>query len=80
MNNPFNNMQYMQYIFSEYNKFKNNPIQWLSSRNINNPQQILQNPQQGFQNMINNGQVNNQQLNQIMSMAQMMQGMQGFFK
>lgn len=73
-NNPFMNMQY---IMSEYNKFKNNPTQWLTSRNINNPQEMLQNPQAGFQNMINNGAMNNQQLNQIMTMAQMMRG---FFK
>jgi len=67
----------MQYIISEYNKFKNDPMQWLTSRNINNPQEMLQNPQAGFQNMVNNGAMNNQQLNQIMSMAQMMRG---FFK
>lgn len=71
-NNPFMNMQY---IMSEYNKFKNNPMQWLTSRNINNPQEMLQNPQAGFQNMVNNGVMNNQQLNQIMSMAQMMRGL-----
>lgn len=62
---------------SEYNKFKNDPMQWLTSRNINNPQEMFQNPQAGFQNMVNNGAMNNQQLNQIMSMAQMMRG---FFK
>ena len=62
---------------SEYNKFKQNPTQWLTSRNINNPQEMLNNPQVGFQNMVNNGIMNNQQLNQIMSMAQMMRG---FFK
>ena len=62
---------------SEYNKFKQNPTQWLTSRNINNPQEMLNNPQAGFQNMVNNGAMNNQQLNQIMSMAQMMRG---FFK
>lgn len=67
----------MQYIISEYNKFKNDPMQWLTSRNINNPQEMLQNPQAGFQNMVNTGAMNNQQLNQIMSMAQMMRG---FFK
>lgn len=71
-NNPFMNMQY---IMSEYNKFKNNPMQWLTSRNINNPQEMLQNPQAGFQNMVNNGAMNNQQLNQIMSMAQSMRGL-----
>ena len=71
-NNPFMNMQY---IMSEYNKFKNNPMQWLTSRNINNPQEMLQNPQAGFQNMVNNGAMNNQQLNQIMSMAQTMRGL-----
>lgn len=71
-NNPFMNMQY---IMSEYNKFKNNPMQWLTSRNINNPQEMLQNPQAGFQNMVNNGAMNNQQLNQIMTMAQTMRGL-----
>jgi len=60
---------------SEYNKFKNNPMQWLTSRNINNPQEMLQNPQAGFQNMVNNGAMNNQQLNQIMSLAQTMRGL-----
>lgn len=65
----------MQYIMSEYNKFKNNPMQWLTSRNINNPQEMLQNPQAGFQNMVNNGAMNNQQLNQIMSLAQTMRGL-----
>lgn len=65
----------MQYIMSEYNKFKNNPMQWLTSRNINNPQEMLQNPQAGFQNMVNNGAMNNQQLNQIMTMAQTMRGL-----
>ena len=64
----------MQYIISEYNKFKNNPLQWLTAQNINNPQEMLQNPQAGFQNMVNNGAMNNQQLNQIISMAQMMRG------
>lgn len=71
-NNPFMNMQY---IMSEYNKFKNNPMQWLTSKNINNPQEMLQNPQAGFQNMVNNGAMNNQQLNQIMTMAQTMRGL-----
>ena len=71
-NNPFANMQY---IMSEYNKFKNDPMQWLTSRNINNPQEMLQNPQVGFQNMVNNGVMNNQQLNQIMTMAQTMRGL-----
>lgn len=74
INNPFMNMQY---IMSEYNKFKNNPTQWLIARNMNNPQEILQNPQGEIQNMVNSGVMNNQQLNWIISMAQMMRG---FFK
>lgn len=72
MPNVFGNMQY---IMSEYQKFSANPVQWLASRNISNPQQMLQNPQQAAQNMFNNGMVNNQQWNQVMSIAQMMQGM-----
>ena len=71
INNPLMNMQY---IISEYNKFINNPTQWLTARNMNNPQEMLQNPQGEVQNMINSGVMNNQQLNWIMSMAQMMRG------
>lgn len=71
MNNMFSNIQY---IMSEYNNFKNNPIQWLTSHNISNPQQVLQNPQSAVQNMTNSGMMNSQQINQIMSMAQMMRG------
>lgn len=71
MNNIFGNMQY---LMSEYNNFRQNPIQWLSQRNIQNPQQAMQNPQQTVQSMMGNGMQNNQ-LGQIMSMAQMMQSM-----
>lgn len=73
-NNPFGNMQY---IISEYSKFQQNPVQWLTQMNAQNPQQMLQNPQQAVQNMMNNGAMSNQQLNQIMSMAQMLRGMGG---
>ena len=83
MYNPINMIQQIQYMMSEYNKFKNNPIQWLTSNNISNPQEMLQNPQAGFQNMMNNGMINNegfnQRLNKAISLAQSMQG-QGLFK
>ena len=72
MNNMFGNMQY---IMTEYNKFVNNPIQWLGSHNVNNPQQSLQNPQQTIQSMMGNSNMNNNQFNQIMSLAQMLQGL-----
>lgn len=75
MNDMFS---YMQYIMREYNVFRQNPIQWLSQRNIQNPQQMMQNPQQAVQSMMGNGSVNNQQFNQIMSMAQMMRNMPNF--
>lgn len=74
MNNMLGNMQYMQYIMGEYNKFKQDPVNWLSQRNFQNPQQALQNPQQTMQNYISNGAMGNQQFNQIMSMAQMLRG------
>ena len=74
MNNMFGNMQYMQYLMSEFNIFKNNPVQWLTQRNINNPQQALQNPQQTVQSMMGNGNMNNNQFGQIMSLAQIMRG------
>lgn len=72
MNNPFANMQY---VMSEYGNFLQNPIQWLTQRNVPNPQQAMQNPQQMIQGSMGNGNVNNQQFNQIMSVAQMIQNM-----
>ena len=75
MNDMFSNIQY---IMREYNVFRQNPIQWLSQRNIQNPQQMMQNPQQAVQSMMGNGSINNQQFNQIMSMAQMMRNMPNF--
>lgn len=77
MNDMFS---YMQYIMREYNVFRQNPIQWLSQRNIQNPQQMMQNPQQAVQSMMGNGSINNQQFNQIMSMAQMMRNMPNFLQ
>ena len=73
--NPFMNMQQ---LMSEYNNFMQNPVQWLSQRNVPNPQQAMQNPQQAVQGSMGNGNINNQQFNQIMSMAQMMQNMPNF--
>lgn len=72
MNNPFTNMQY---VMSEYNIFMQNPIQWLTQRNVPNPQQAMQNPQQIVQSVMSNGGMNNQRFNQIMSIAQMMRNM-----
>ena len=74
MNNMFGNMQY---LMSEYSKFAQNPVGWLTQMNFQNPQQALQNPQQTMQNAMNNGAMNNQQLNQLMSIAQMIRGMGG---
>ena len=67
--NPFMNIQQ---LMSEYNNFLQNPVQWLAKRNVPNPQQAMQNPQQAVQGSMGNGNMNNQQFNQIMSMAQMM--------
>lgn len=75
INNPLANMQY---VMSEYNKFLQNPVQWLSQQNVPNPQQAMQNPQQVVQGSMGNGNMNNQQFNQIMSMAQMMQNLPNF--
>ena len=75
INNPLANMQY---VMSEYNNFLQNPVQWLSQRNVPNPQQAMQNPQQAVQGSMGNGNMNNQQFNHIMSMAQMMQNVPNF--
>ena len=75
INNMFGNIQYMQYVMGEYSKFKQDPVGWLTKMNFQNPQQALQNPQQTMQNYMSSGALGGQQLNQIMSMAQMLKGM-----
>lgn len=64
MNNPND-------LMSEFNKFRQNPQQYLFSRKINIPSEIINNPNQIIQYLMNNGQVSQQQYNSAMQQAQM---------
>lgn len=59
------NMQILQML----NQFRQNPMQLLAQRGINIPQNITNDPQAIIQYMLNNGMVNQQQVNQAMQMV-----------
>lgn len=73
-NNLFNEMQNMQNnnIMNQFNQFKNNPIQFLTQRKINIPNEYSNNPQQAVQYLLNNGQMSQQALNGMIQMANKM--------
>ena len=57
---------------AQYNEFCSNPMQFLASRGVNVPQQFVNNPKGAVQNMLNNGQMSQQQFNMLMQKAQQM--------
>lgn len=70
-NSLFNEMQ-TNNIMSQFNQFANNPIQFLTQRKINIPQQYAQDPHGAVQYLLNNGQMSQQALNGMMQMASKM--------
>ena len=69
-NNLFNTTQNNN-IFNEFNKFQQNPMQYLIDRKVNIPQEYMNNPQQAVQYLMNNGQMSQDTLNQIVQKARM---------
>ena len=69
-NNLFNSTQDNN-IFNEFNKFQQNPMQFLSERNVSIPQECMNNPQSAIQYLMNSGQINQQGINQIIQKARM---------
>lgn len=59
-------------IFNQFNIFKQNPIQFLSQRGMNVPPQYQNNPKGLVQNMLNSGQMSQEQYNQLMQTAKNM--------
>ena len=57
---------------AQYNEFCSNPMQFLANRGVNVPQQFANNPKGAVQNMLNNGQMSQQQFNMLMQKAQQM--------
>lgn len=69
-NNLFNSTQGNN-IMSEFNRFQQNPMQYLTEKNINIPQQYMNNPQQAYQYLLNSGRLSQDSLNQIKQKARM---------
>ena len=70
-NNLFNSTQNNN-IFGEFNKFQQNPMQFLAERNVNIPQEYMNNPTGAVQYLMNSGQINQQGINQIIQKARML--------
>lgn len=56
-------------IQSQFQQFKSNPMSFLIQRNINIPQQYMNNPEQAVQYLLQNGQMSQDAFNQISQMA-----------
>jgi len=72
MANPLFNEQMNKGMMSQFNSFMQNPMQFLMQRKINIPQQFSNDPHGAVQYMLNNGQMSQEQLNNLTQMAQRM--------
>lgn len=69
-NSLFNSAQNNN-IMGEFNRFQQNPMQYLIDRKVNIPQEYMNNPQQAVQYLLNNGQMSQDTLNQLIQKAKM---------
>ena len=72
MASPLFNEQMSKGFMNQFNQFKQNPMQFLVNHRVNIPQQFANDPHGAVQNMLNNGQMTQQQLNSLTQMAQRM--------
>lgn len=72
MANPLFQEQMNNDMMGQFNTFIQNPMQFLMQRKINIPEQYSNDPHGAVQYLLNNGQMNQESLNKIMSMAQKM--------
>ena len=63
------NPLFQNQLMSQFQSFKSNPISFLVQRNINIPQQYMNNPEAAVKYLMNNGQMSQDQYNQISQMA-----------
>lgn len=56
-------------VMGMYQAFMNNPMQFLMQHRLNIPQQFANDPQGAIQYLMNSGQMNQQQYNQLQHMA-----------
>lgn len=63
----------MQGFMGQFQSFMQNPAQFIMQKRLNIPQSMMNNPQQAVQYLMNNGQMSQQQFNQLQNMAKRIQ-------
>lgn len=69
-NDPFGSMRG---FIGQFQGFMQNPMQYMMQRRLNLPQGAMQNPEAAVRQMLNSGQMSQQQFNQLQNMAQQIQ-------
>ena len=72
MANPLYQEQMTNNFQTQFNTFMQNPMQFLSQRKINIPNEFANNPQGAVQHLLNSGQLKQEDLNKMMDFAQKM--------
>lgn len=72
MRDPFGSFQG---FLGQFRGFMQNPMQFMMQKKLNLPQNInpMQNPQAAIQHLMNNGQLTQEQYNQVQQMARQIQ-------
>lgn len=71
MNDPFGSMQN---FMGKFQSFMQNPMGFLAQQRLNIPQEFQNDPQRAVQYLLNNGQMTQEQLNQLQGVAKQIQG------
>ena len=72
LNRNSNNSQSNNDFQSQFNIFKQNPIQFLMQRNINIPAEMYNDPHSAVEYLVQNGRMNPQAMNKVMTTLQRM--------
>lgn len=72
MANQLFNEQMQNGMMSQFNSFMQNPMQYLTQRKINIPQQFMNDPHGAIEYLLQHGQMSQEQLNSLMQRAQQM--------
>lgn len=74
MNPLFNEMQgnAQNGIMQQFNQFRQNPVQYLIQRHMNIPPQYMNDPRGAVNYLLQNGQMSNQQFQQLSQIANQM--------
>lgn len=72
LNRNSNNAQSNNDFQSQFNIFRQNPIQFLMQRNINIPAEMYNDPHSAVEYLVQNGRMNPQAMNKVMGTLQRM--------